>query len=69
MKQLRLDGSPIAYYVSGREHKERVLFLHAAFVNHNMFKTQVDYFRNKYNVLLVDIIGHGNSTDAKRGDA
>lgn len=69
MKQLRLDGSPIAYYVSGREHKEWVLFLHAAFVNHNMFKTQVDYFRDKHNVLLVDIIGHGNSTDAKRGDS
>ncbi len=69
MKQFKLDNSPIAYYVSGTEHKEWILFLHAAFVNHNMFRTQVDYFRDKYNVLILDIIGHGNSTDTQKGDS
>ncbi len=69
MKQYRLENSPIVYYVSKTEHKEWVLFLHAAFVNHHMFRAQIDYFQDKYNVLTLDIIGHGNSTDARRGDS
>ena len=66
MKTLKLDNSPIAYYISGREHNEWILLIHAAFVNHNMFKKQIEYFKNKYNVLAVDIIGHGQSTDTKK---
>ncbi len=69
MKQYRLENSPIVYYVSGTEHKEWALFLHAAFVNHNMFRTQLAYFRDQYNVLTLDLIGHGNSTGTKRGDS
>lgn len=42
MKQKKSDKSPIVYYVSGREKDEWVLFIHAAFVNHNMFKTQFE---------------------------
>lgn len=69
MKQYKLKSSPIVYYISGTEHKEWVLFLHAAFVNHNMFRTQIEYFRNQYNVLTLDVIGHGNSTDTRKGDS
>ncbi len=69
MKQYRLENSPIVYYVSKAEHKEWVLFLHAAFVNHHMFQAQIDYFQDKYNVLTLDIIGHGNSTKARKGDS
>ena len=59
MKQLKIDDSPITYYVSGRDCDEWTLFLHAAFVDHNMFRTQIEYFSGKYNVLAVDMIGHG----------
>lgn len=69
MKQFQTDNSPIIYYVSGRDHDEWVLFLHAAFVDHNMFRTQIDYFSNSYNVLAVDIIGHGKSIKTKKGDS
>lgn len=69
MKQLRLDNSPIVYYRAGEGHKEWVLFLHAAFVSHEMFRAQADYFASRYNVLLPDIIGHGNSIDTKKGDS
>ena len=34
----------------------------------NMFKSQFEYFHNKYNILTIDIIGHGQSTDTKKGD-
>ena len=69
MEQLKINDSPITYYVSGRDRDEWVLFLHAAFFNHKMFKTQIEYFRNKYNVLAVDIIGHGKSINTKKGDS
>lgn len=69
MKQQRLSNSPITYYISGNDNKEWVLFLHAAFVNHEMFQAQTDYFCDKYNILSVDIIGHGNSTDTQKGDS
>ncbi len=69
MKQCKLENAPIVYYVSGTEHREWVLFLHAAFANHNMFRTQTSYFQDKYNVLTLDVIGHGNSTDTQKGDS
>lgn len=69
MKEKRLPDSPITYFISGTEHAEWVLFIHAAFVNHNMFRSQFVYFQNKYNILAVDIIGHGQSTNTQRGDS
>lgn len=69
MKQYELDKSPIVYYISGKEKDEWVLFIHAAFVNHRMFQAQIDYFRDKYNVLTLDIIGHGKSTKTRKGDS
>ena len=69
MQQFKLDLSPIVYYTSGKDCSEWVLFLHAAFVNHKMFQPQIKYFENKYNILAVDIIGHGKSTDTKKGDS
>lgn len=45
-----------------------MLFLHAAFVDHRMFRAQIDYFQDTYNVLTLDVIGHGRSTNTKKGD-
>lgn len=66
MKQYHLEKSPIVYYISRKEKTEWILFIHAAFVNHNMFQTQIDYFRDKYNILTLDIIGHGKSTKCEK---
>ena len=68
MEQYHLEGSPIVYYVSRKEKAEWILFIHAAFVNHNMFQPQISYFQDKYNILTLDIIGHGKSTEAQKGD-
>lgn len=69
MEQFRLEHSPIVYYISGRKHREWVLFLHAAFADHTMFRAQTEYFQDSYNVLAVDMIGHGQSTDTIKGDS
>lgn len=69
MEQYRLKDSPVVYYISGREQAEWVLLIHAAFVNHQMFRPQIDHFRDSYNILTLDIIGHGQSTSTKKGDS
>lgn len=69
MQSFRTDNSPITYYISGHDHREWVLFLHAAFVDHRMFDAQTAYFKDSYNVLAVDLIGHGQSTYTRRGDS
>ncbi len=68
METLYLENSPIAYYVDDTANKEWVVFVHAAFVDHNMFEKQFRYFSGKYNLLAVDILGHGNSIRARKGD-
>lgn len=68
MTKLQLSGTPIVYYVSGNSHKEWVLFLHAAFADHSMFDAQIAHFQNHYNVISLDIIGHGESVRTKKGD-
>ncbi len=69
MTERRLEGSPIVYYISGTEHDEWAVFLHAAFADHTMFDSQAKYFKDKYNVLTVDLIGHGKSVGTKKGDS
>ncbi|RKJ19536.1 alpha/beta hydrolase [bacterium D16-50] len=68
MKPIKLAGSPITYFVSRTEKAQWILFIHAAFVDHNMFKAQFEYFEKQYNILAIDIIGHGQSTDTQKGD-
>lgn len=63
-----LSHSPIVYYTSGNANHEWMLLIHAAFATHEMFQPQIGYFRDKYNILTLDIIGHGQSTKAQKGD-
>lgn len=68
MKQYHLNESPIVYYIIRKEKTEWVLFLHAAFVHHDMFRKQISYFQDNYSILTLDILGHGKSTKARKGD-
>lgn len=68
MEEIKLEGAPLTYYISGRAREQWVLFLHAAFADHTMFRRQTEYFQSRYNVLTLDIVGHGNSTPAKPSD-
>ena len=68
MKPIKLPNSPVTYFISRTGQAEWILFIHAAFVYHNMFNAQFAYFENTYNILAVDIIGHGQSMDTQKGD-
>lgn len=69
MEQYQLKDSPIAYYINSKDHSEWILFLHAAFVDHRMFQKQYDAWKDTYNLLAVDIIGHGASIKTRKGDS
>ncbi len=68
MKELHLENTPIAYYIDNSANNDWVIFIHAAFVDHRMFEKQFEYFKGKFNLLAIDILGHGNSLKAKKGD-
>ena len=69
MRNLKLANSSIAYYIDDTAKSQWLVFIHAAFVDHRMFEKQFDYFSGKYNLLAVDILGHGNSIRARKGDS
>jgi len=69
METKRLNHTPIYYYVSGNMSGECILFIHAAFADHTMFDKQVSYFQKSYKVITLDLIGHGQSVDTKKGDS
>lgn len=69
MQKKRLKNSPVVYYVSRRTPgADWICFLHAAFVDHGMFQKQIAHFKAEFNILAVDIIGHGESTRTEKGD-
>ena len=68
MQNLYLENSPVAYYIDDSANGEWLVFIHAAFVDSRMFEKQFNYFSGKYKLLAIDILGHGNSLNAKKGD-
>jgi pimeloyl-ACP methyl ester carboxylesterase len=67
-KTLQIEGCKIHYFVSGRQNKKSIVFLHAAFSDHRMFDQQIDYFSKDYKVITIDLIGHGLSKANKSKD-
>ncbi len=57
MRNLKLENSPIAYYIDDTAKSQWLVFIHAAFVDHRMFEKQYAYFSGKYNLLAIDILG------------
>lgn len=68
MREKRLSGTPIYYWILDNNEKEALVFLHAAFADHTSFDKQVNYFSDYYKVITLDIIGHGKSVDCDRSD-
>lgn len=68
MQTFYLENTPVAYYIDDSNSSDWLVFVHAAFVDSRMFEKQFSYFKGKYNLLAVDLLGHGNSTKVKKGD-
>lgn len=53
------DGSPIFYQTIG--HGEPLFFIHGNSGSHQYFKRQIDYFKDNYQLILMDTRDHGRS--------
>lgn len=64
----KTESTPMWYYISENRYEEAVLFVHAAFADHTQYSKQIEEFSQKFTVITVDLIGHGNSTRTQKGD-
>lgn len=69
MESLRLENTPIAYGLDDTAGGDWIVFVHAAFVDRRMFEKQFRAFSGKYNLLAVDLLGHGESSGVRKGDS
>ena len=67
-KTLPQEGYVIHYFVSGTQNKETIVFLHPAFSDHTCFYKQVEFFAQNFQVITIDLLGHGLSRPEKGKD-
>lgn len=68
LERKRLDNNPIVYYSNGNKNADWILFIHAAFLDHSIYKRQFNHFQDHYNILAIDLLGHGASKPQSRHD-
>ena len=69
MIEKHLSGTPIYYWIEGKKSAESILFIHAAFADHTSFDEQLEFFAKDYQVITLDLIGHGKSIIAHKGES
>jgi sigma-B regulation protein RsbQ len=60
MNRIKRDGAEIGFEVSG-SGDATLLFVHGSYIDQGWWKAQVDYFRQDYRVVTLDLPGHGKS--------
>jgi len=60
-RELVRPGATIAYWVSGPEKAPVVVLLHGATLDHHAWDVQVDDLAGRYQVVVPDLRGHGES--------
>lgn len=61
-KILNHQKNTIHYYISKKENfNKTILFTHGLTADYSMFEKQVEYFKDKFNIILWDMPLHGNS--------
>jgi sigma-B regulation protein RsbQ len=66
MKEIKRDNAVIDYQVTG-SGDITLLFVHGSYNDQAYWKKQVEYFKNNYTVVTLDLPGHGRSgKDRKR---
>lgn len=61
MKEKVLAESKIHYYISENTSDKAILFLPPIFLDHSALRYQIEYFYNKYKIIVIDLPGFGNS--------
>ena len=59
---VKCENGTVYYWHTDIDSKKTTLFfLHGLTANHTMFDKQVDFFKDKYNVIVWDAPAHGKS--------
>ncbi|MFX1253912.1 MAG: alpha/beta fold hydrolase [Promethearchaeota archaeon] len=66
MEYFTTDGVKIAYQISGIGTGPKVVLIHGLFVNSDCWREQLPDFEKEYQVLRMDLRGHGRSTKPKK---
>jgi pimeloyl-ACP methyl ester carboxylesterase len=59
-KIIKRDNAEINYNLSGKGDTA-LLFVHGSYINQSYWKEQVNFFKDKYTVVTMDLPGHGKS--------
>lgn len=62
MKNMKLGDVELEYVLSANENKDTILFVHGLGANLSQFENQHGFFKKKFQVLTVNLRGHGEST-------
>lgn len=57
----RTDGR-VYYRIEGRGHEETLVLLHGLSADSGMFQPQIDFFKDRYQVIAPDLRGNGQSS-------
>jgi len=55
------DGTAINYYEHGKKDGTVLVFVHGWSCDASYWREQVEYFKGKYHMFLIDLAGHGRS--------
>lgn len=61
MQTIQYNGTKIAYRVHGAG-EVTLLFVHGAFINQTYWADQIDFFRDRFKIVTLDLAKHGEST-------
>lgn len=67
-KTITLRSTDIHYFSNNKQHAETIIFLHPAFSDHTCFDNQISFFAKSFNIITVDLLGHGLSSAGKSKD-
>lgn len=60
-QKIQLKNIEIEYLLSGKNNSETILFVHGLGANLSQFESQQEYFSEKFQVLSVNLRGHGHT--------
>ena len=60
MKTIKSEHTVVNYHLTGNG-SITLLFVHGSYINQEYWKEQVDFFKDKYTVVTIDLPGHGKS--------
>jgi pimeloyl-ACP methyl ester carboxylesterase len=61
MEKLAIEGTEIAYEISGNEGGRKLVLIHGLFINSDCWREQMKFFEKEYHILRFDLYGHGRS--------